>query len=72
VFEAVDPRGRRGRLANAIPSSKAVTGAHLPRGGPRRRVVEDPEALGYRLVADPLLEIMDAERWYSLERAARG
>ena len=39
-------------------------------GGPRRRVVEDPEAPGYRVVADPLLEVMDAEGWYALERGA--
>jgi hypothetical protein len=39
-------------------------------GGPSRRVVEDPEGLGYRVVADPLLEVMEAEGWYALERAA--
>jgi hypothetical protein len=38
--------------------------------GPRRRVVEDPETLGYRLVANPLLKVMDAEGWYALERSA--
>lgn len=37
---------------------------------PPRRIVEDPEGLGYRLVADPLLELMDAAGWYALERAA--
>lgn len=40
--------------------------------GPRRRVVEDPEVLGYRVVADALLEVMDAEGWYALEHAATG
>jgi hypothetical protein len=39
--------------------------------GPRRRVVEDPETLGYRLVANPLLRVMDAEGWYALEHNAR-
>jgi hypothetical protein len=39
-------------------------------GGPRWRVVEDPETLGYRLVANPLLRVMDAEGWYALERSA--
>jgi hypothetical protein len=40
--------------------------------GPRRRVVEDPETLGYRLVANTLLGVMDAEGWYALEHRATG
>ena len=37
---------------------------------PRPVIVEDPYELGYRLVAHPLLDVMDAERWYELEHAA--
>jgi hypothetical protein len=47
---------------------------HLPiRPWPRRRrwtLVEDPDGLGYRLVSDRLLDVMDADDWYALERAA--
>ncbi|HMJ35467.1 MAG TPA: hypothetical protein VK501_16280 [Baekduia sp.] len=39
-------------------------------GGPRGSIIADPDALGYRLVADPLLDIMSAEEWYEVERAA--
>jgi hypothetical protein len=39
-------------------------------GGPRPTVVEDPDELGYRLVCDPLLDVMDAGEWYALEHAA--
>ena len=34
----------------------------------RKVVVEDPDALGYRLVADLLLDVMPAEGWLALER----
>jgi hypothetical protein len=39
---------------------------------PARRywLVEHPDRLGYELVSDPLLEVMDAEDWYALEAAA--
>jgi hypothetical protein len=37
---------------------------------PRRRVIEDPDELGYRVVADRLLDVMDADEWFALERAA--
>jgi hypothetical protein len=33
-------------------------------------ILEDPDALGYRLVADALLDVMDAEDWLALERRA--
>jgi hypothetical protein len=36
----------------------------------RSLVVEDPEQLGYRLVSDPLLDVLPAEEWFALERAA--
>jgi hypothetical protein len=35
---------------------------------PRNVVVEDPDDLGYRLVADLLLDVMAAEDWLALER----
>jgi hypothetical protein len=35
-----------------------------------RRVVEDPDQIGYRLVSNVVLDVMDAEGWYRLERAA--
>jgi hypothetical protein len=73
MFKPAQPGSRLGRLAGALPSwSAGGAAARLAHGGPHRRIVEDPEGLGYRLVTDPLLEIMDAERWYSLEHAARG
>jgi|1186.fasta_scaffold176384_2 hypothetical protein len=37
---------------------------------PRPVIVEDPYELGYRLVADPLLDILDAEAWFELEHLA--
>jgi hypothetical protein len=37
---------------------------------PRKAVVEDPDELGYRLVADLLLDVMPAEDWLALERSA--
>jgi hypothetical protein len=37
---------------------------------PRMVVVEEPDALGYRLVADVLLDVMAAEDWLALERRA--
>jgi hypothetical protein len=36
----------------------------------RKVVVEDPDALGYRLVSDVLLDVMPAEEWLALERGA--
>jgi hypothetical protein len=41
-----------------------------PRRPARAVVVEDPDALGYRLVADPLLDVLPAEVWLALERRA--
>jgi hypothetical protein len=35
---------------------------------PRKAIVEDPDDLGYRLVADLLLDVMPAEDWLALER----
>jgi hypothetical protein len=37
---------------------------------PCKAVIEDSDTLGYRLVADPLLDLMDVEDWQALERAA--
>ena len=34
-------------------------------------IVEDPDDLGYRFVADPLLDLMSREEWLALEAAAR-
>jgi hypothetical protein len=39
-----------------------------PSRHPRKVVVEDPDDLGYWLVADLLLEVMPAEDWLALER----
>jgi hypothetical protein len=33
-------------------------------------IVEDPEDLGYRLVADPLLQLMTRDEWRALETRA--
>lgn len=33
-------------------------------------VIEDPEALGYRLGEEPLLAVLSAEEWRALEQAA--
>jgi hypothetical protein len=41
------------------------------RVGPSPTVVEDPDHLGYRLVIDPLLDLMSVDEWQALERAAR-
>ena len=35
-----------------------------------RRIVEHPDELGFRLVADALLNVMEPEDWYAIERAA--
>jgi hypothetical protein len=43
---------------------------NLPFRQPRMVVVEEPDALGYRLVADVLLDVMAAEDWLALERRA--
>lgn len=33
-------------------------------------VIEDPDALGYRLGEDPLLSAMSADEWRAIEQAA--
>src|SRR4051794_30116162 len=45
-----------------------VSSMDSPSRHPRKVVVEDPDDLGYRLVADPLLDVMPAEDWLALER----
>lgn len=37
---------------------------------PRWWLVEHPDRLGYELVSDPLLELMEPEAWHALEQAA--
>jgi hypothetical protein len=58
--------------APALPglaAARRLFAAWLARGA-RPLTVEDPDGLGYRLVADPLLDVMDADGWYALEHAA--
>jgi hypothetical protein len=45
-----------------------VSGMDIPSRHPRQVVVEDPDDLGYRLVADLLLDVLPAEDWLALER----
>src|SRR3954453_10735172 len=52
-------------LRVAPPTVKVM---NLPFRQPRMVVVEEPDALGYRLVADVLLDVMAAEEWLALER----
>jgi hypothetical protein len=56
-------------LATAWHPAAAAWGAWMAGCAPRQ-VVEHPDDLGYRLVADALLEVMDAGDWYALEHAA--
>ncbi|MCW2995521.1 MAG: hypothetical protein JWQ18_3016 [Conexibacter sp.] len=56
-------------LAIAWHPAAAAWGTWLA-ASPGRSIVEHPDGLGYRLVADPLLEVMDAGEWYALEHAA--
>lgn len=69
------------RTRGARPTFEEVRrrASHLPRtvlarlrsaGDPPRRVWEDPDALGYVLGADPLLEILPAREWRALEQRA--
>ncbi len=63
---ADDPEGSRRR---DVPYKQTMFRLFRP---PARRywLVEHPDRLGYELVSDPLLEVMDAEDWYALEAAA--
>ena len=35
-----------------------------------KRVIEDPDGLGYRLAEEPLLQVLSADEWRALEAAA--
>jgi len=39
---------------------------------PRGVLIEDPDDLGYRVVTDELLALMDAAEWFRLEHEAFG
>lgn len=75
TVRSLTPVGRGGPTVGRVPRSvvdwaRAALRRLRSTGEPVLRIWEDPDALGYVLGPDPLLDVLPAEQWRALERRA--